>query len=210
MPKVKKKVEVTHLYKGDHVVFSGKGKLSGLEGVIIETDVDSSQDEPAYKVLFYDEEDETEDVCARVLLSNLDKFQPKLAYSPIFPHEESVLLASVWDVNAAWSLIKADRERVPVPRKFIESFYTQMLKGMDEAEERMPNGSLRIPFSLIDIDKEKALSDTTDLSIPIIMVKIKNSHFPVDGRHRIYKAYHTNQPLTAYLLTEMEEQIIKL
>ena len=113
-------------------------------------------------------------------------------------------------MNAAWSLIKADRERVPVPRKFIESFYTQMLKGMDEAEERMPNGSLRIPFSLIDIDKEKALSDTTDLSIPIIMVKIKNSHFPVDGRHRIYKAYHTNQPLTAYLLTEMEEQIIKL
>lgn len=211
MPKKssKKKV-VNNLYKGDHVVFTGKGKLNGLEGLVISTDVDQSQDEIVYEVLFYDSEDETQDICARVMSSNLEKFEPELAYPPIFPYEDSIMLASGWNISLAWKIIRADRERVPVPRKFIESFYEQCFKGMDQPEIKGEDGWTKIPFSLIDVDKEKALSDKTDLSIPIIMVKMKSSHFPIDGRHRLYKAYHTNQPIDAYLLTEAEERAIKL
>lgn len=211
MPKKSsKKIIPVRFYSGDHVVFHGKGRLSGLKGVVIEQYIDKTQDEIGYEVLFYDEEDETRDVCAQVMTSNLEKFEPDLAYPPIFPQEDSLLLGTGWNVSLAWKIIKADREKVPVPRKFIESFYNQCFKGIDEPEVKLEGGYTRIPFSLIDINKEIALSDKTDLSIPIIMVKLKNSHFPIDGRHRLYKAYHTNQPIDAYLLTEAEERIIKL
>ena len=205
-----KKSLVKEFYRGDHVIFKGKGKLSGLEGVVIDTDVDLTQEESVAEVLFYEKNDEIEDLCARVMVSNLLRFEPELAYKPIFPYEDSILLNTGWNISLAWKLIKKDRERASVTRKFIENFYEQCLKGTDESIVKTDNGHIHIPFSLIDIDKTKALSDSTDLSVPIIMVRTNKNYFPIDGRHRIYKAYHTNQPIEAYLLTDIEEKIIKL
>lgn len=199
-------------FKGDHVIYKGNGKLKGLKGVVIQTVEDKFQEEPIHETLFYDDtsKDDIQDLCVNVMPSNLEKYEPELAYPPIYPVEDSILLGAGWNITLAWNIITKDREVLDVPRRFIESFYEQCLAGMDQPEQKMPDGSIRIPVALIDIDKEKALSDKTDLSIPLILTKLGKSNFPIDGRHRMYKAYHTNQPLKAYVLTPAENRIIKL
>ncbi len=58
----------------------------------------------------------------------------------------------------------------------------------------------------IGIDRDHALSDAIDITIPIIMIRLAGGVMVIDGWHRIFRARHEGvEYLAAHILTEEEE-----
>ena len=67
-----------------------------------------------------------------------------------------------------------------------------------------PNSKIMQGFKVI-IDQEKAMSDATDLTKPIILATYKKSHFLIDGWHRLYKAHQLGLvELPGYIINEKQ------
>lgn len=196
-------------YKGEHVSFIGSGALYDRKGIILSLDPISKSVYSMATVLFWAIDSEDDDQIMHVLVSNLNKYEPELAYPPIHKREESFIFTSGWNVAAAWNIILKDRPKILVGLKYINSFYETCLKENDADWEKQADGRMSLLLPIVHIDKDLALSDKTDLSIPILLIKTSQSYFPIDGRHRLYKAYHKQIELDAYLLSSEEASLIK-
>lgn len=129
-------------------------------------------------------------------------------------------IIGVWNVQIARSLIHKDRVTLDVTQDWIASNYNQMLKHIDQDNDN-------VMLLGVHIEKEHALSDNCDLNNPIIITtsidksdngmrffeehgKYRLMSLPIDGWHRIYKAYHQNSTLKAYVMHPEENEIIRL
>lgn len=207
------------LPKGSHVRYGGRSStLIGKEGVLME---------PAYprhqkkvKCLFYSPSG-GDDIVANISPKSLALIYPELAYPPVNPHERSLFFTQAWNITMAWNLIRKGRSLHNVSRSTIETYYQTYLKANDspgpQKEVDEVTGRVRkyIPFAMAQVDVEEAMKDAVDLEIPTLW--LAHSHKPdggyllVDGRHRMYKAYHTGvEQLQGYILSVEEGQIIQL
>lgn len=97
------------------------------------------------------------------------------------------LAGRVWNVTLAKSLV-VDREpaiEVPVAAQY-EAWLTDRVHRTADGQLARPSG----PRWVI-VDEDHAMSDATDLSVPLIAADLGDQFLVIDGWHRIYKAYHT-------------------
>lgn len=113
--------------------------------------------------------------------------------------EYFTFLATCWDVTAAKEMVKDGRR----PYKARVGDLTGWL-GLPEADE---NENV---VGLIGVDREYAM--TTDPSEPFIVVQHPQAgNIPIDGWHRIYRAWKDAQEtMLFYLLNEAEEAQIRV
>lgn len=137
-----------------------------------------------------------------------------MKYPPIHKHECFRFLAAEWDIAKAWESIPDDKEAQEFPLEQVDQWYQSYL--LEKEPEPQPDGSMRVYWSLIHIDKEKAMSDVVNLSIPVLAAQVLDpdtqehlGFMIIDGWHRIYKAYHLRQPLTVFALTAEEQKGFK-
>lgn len=104
--------------------------------------------------------------------------------------EISRVLAAEWDIAAMQKYIA---ERDIEPSNAVVSF-DSMLGFFGE---EMPEGPGTWRIGMFHVDKERAMSDQIDPTIPIIIADITGAdgeiigRVPLDGRHRLYKAWKT-------------------
>lgn len=122
---------------------------------------------------------------------------PELRF-PLHAHEWRHLLVLAWDVALAWRLI-AWRLIALRPARDPDGF-------ANLAHYR--TGDLA---GWLGVDPARAMSDATDLRIPLLIVPVGDEFTPIDGHHRLYKALREGQnALPAFRLTQVEAAVIDL
>jgi hypothetical protein len=115
------------------------------------------------------------------------------------PRQYFTLLATCWDVTAAQEIVRDGRR--PYEARLADLIGWLGLPESENAEN---------VAGLIRVDKDYAM--TTDLSEPFIVVQHPQAgRIPIDGWHRIYKAWKIGQDiLHFYLLDEAEQAQVRV
>lgn len=201
--------------RGTHIRFAGRGKLVGKQGVTMELASASSN---RVKCLFYEPEG-MDDIVAHVSPKKIVPIEVDLAYPPISQYEKSYFFVRGWNITMAWNLIRKERRVVTLGRDSIEAYYEAYLKGNDQTPLEMDKETGKwkrfVSVGLAEMEPDVAFADKVDLSIPSLWLKLAHKdtagHLLIDGRHRLYKAYHQDvQELPAYILSPEEGSIIDL
>lgn len=128
---------------------------------------------------------------------------------PLHPTEWRRMLVQVWDVALAWRLITLRASQEPDGMANLGAYAREDLA------------------SWLGVDVNRAMSDETDLRVPILIVPVSapvaepasaraneggeagTEYTPIDGHHRIYKALtEGRQRLPVYRLTPLEGAIV--
>jgi hypothetical protein len=107
----------------------------------------------------------------------------------------------MWNVGLAKDLVatRAPSVEVPVAPQY-EAWLTDQLHRTADGGWARPSGA-----RWVIVDEEHAMSEVTDLSVPLIAADLGDQYLVIDGWHRIYKAYHTGvASLPCRVLTEAE------
>lgn len=117
---------------------------------------------------------------------------PELRF-PLHEHEWRHLLVLAWDVAQAWRLIALRQSHEP--------------DGLANLAQYRPNDLA----GWLGVDPVRAMSDATDLRVPLLIVPIGDELTPIDGHHRLYKALREGRDaLPAFRLTPVEATVIDL
>lgn len=145
-----------------------------------------------------------------VVSDNAGKFVINNDISSAFEDRGTEMFEFVWatyNIRTAHRLITSSRSTTTLTLEDITSLYDHWLKHHDTGA---------MPIINVRINKEKALSDNVNLDIPLICIKRKylddsgknqTGSLPIDGWHRIYRAYHLQKELKTYLLSIKESEI---
>lgn len=116
---------------------------------------------------------------------------------PQHPIEWRRMFVQVWDVALAWRLVALRASQEPDGMANLDAYAREDLA------------------SWLGVEVNRAMSDQTDLRVPILIVPVGGSgegqteYTPIDGHHRIYKALtERRQRLPVYRLTPLEGAII--
>lgn len=117
---------------------------------------------------------------------------PELRF-PFHEHEWRHLLVLAWDVALAWRLIALRPSHEP--------------DGLANLAQYRPNDLA----GWLGVDPVRAMSDATDLRVPLIIVPVGDELTPIDGHHRLYKSLREGRDaLPAFRLTPVEATVIDL
>lgn len=141
--------------------------------------------------------------------------------APAFGIERFYFLGLTFDIAKAWWMIDQNRKKIHMDRSRVEWFYDMFLDHHDMAFDESMN---RANFGQVMLaeGKEYALSNVTDLTIPVLVVVLspeflgipnngssKPKAIIIDGWHRIYKAHHQQgATLESYWLQGKEVSMI--
>jgi hypothetical protein len=109
------------------------------------------------------------------------------------------LLGRCWDITKAKLII------INEPREIVQidpDAFEPLIGG------ETSSGTIRM---VISIDRSKIHSEDIDLSVPVIIVETDHGdHMLIDGWHRLAKALHLKQKLTAVILSPAENKKISV
>lgn len=118
---------------------------------------------------------------------------------PKHPAEWRRMFVQMWDVALAWRLVALRASHEPDGMANLDAYAREDLA------------------SWFGVEVNRAMSDQTDLRVPILIVPAGGSgegqtgYTPIDGHHRIYKALtEGRQRLPVYRLTPLEGAIVAL
>ena len=131
------------------------------------------------------------------------------------------LLAASWDVAKAKKITAGRTPNITVPVKpTAENWLGVAPVEVEEAErkqreEAKPGEVYHIRAGFVGVNREHAMSDKVDLSVPLLAVMVgkgkSRGMFIIDGWHRVYKAYRQGvESLPAIVLLAAEERACRL
>lgn len=164
-------------------------------------------------------QDKAQDCAVQIVHQNkgvVETIKPR--YGVKYQNERFTFVSREFDVSAAWALIAKDRKTETVN---VLKLYEDFLKDNDfdffadsNYTERDEKGARRMiqtmSFFAISVNKDKALSDVVDFTVPVLVSPIivdddVKSYMVIDGWHRIYKAHkHGLTEMPAFVLTVKE------
>lgn len=104
-----------------------------------------------------------------------------------------------------WDIVKAKLIILNKPREIVQidpNAFEPLIGGPTAS------GGIRMGIS---IDRSRIASDDIDLSIPVIIVETDHGdHMLIDGWHRLAKALHLKQNLTAVILSPVENRKVSV
>lgn len=117
---------------------------------------------------------------------------PELRF-PLHEHEWRHMLVLAWDVALAWRLIAQRPSQEPDSFANLRHYSTNDLTGW------------------LGVDPVHAMSDDTDLRLPLLIVPVGDEFTPIDGHHRLYKALREGrEQLPVFRLTPIEAAVIDI